>query len=152
MPWYDQWGWASETEIPGRFTSVPLPADIPQGHAANWTGYAWVVMAYSPPPVAVPSERRMTKLAFRNRFSATEKENIELASCDNPAAPTEQRRLAASLRANLADQRDARYISPDRDDTRTGVFKLEQFGLIGPGRALEILDAPISEAEAYRGE
>lgn len=103
-----------------------------------------------PPPPPVPPVR-LSRLAFRNRFTATEKATIEFAAADNPAAPTPQRQQAAALRANLADQRDAEFIDLTRADTRTGVLTLEAMGLIGPGRALVILDTPPSPTEVWNG-
>lgn len=94
---------------------------------------------------------RITKLAFRNRFSASEKVAIELASLDNPSAPMPQRSLAATLRANQADLAVAQYIDLGRADTRAGVVALEKFGLIGAGRAAEVLDTTPTEAEVWRG-
>ena len=100
---------------------------------------------------AEPTRTKMTKLAFRNRFTQAEKTAIEFASIDNPAAPTAQRMAAASLRASMADQRDAEHINPQRPDTRKGVFDMQTYGLIAAGRALQILDAPISLTEEFHG-
>lgn len=151
MPWFDQWGWASLTEIPGRFTPTPLPENIPEGQAANWTGYEWLILPRQPAVVHTAGPRRITKLAFRNRFTQAEKVAIELAAADDPAAPAEQRLLAATLRANLADQRDAEFIDLDFHDTQIGVQTLENHGLIGPGRADTILGAAIQPHEAFEG-
>lgn len=100
--------------------------------------------ANEPPP---PDLRRVTPLAFRNRFTQAEKVAIELASVDNPAAPIEQRTLAAAVRASLADAAVARWIDLDFQDTRDGVLALEAAGVIAAGRALEILDAPVTPFE-----
>ena len=72
MPYYfDTWGWLSETVIEGRSTNVvpPAPADIPEGHAANFTGHKWVVVPYTAPPPPVPPvlaspTRRQLKLVM----------------------------------------------------------------------------------------
>lgn len=104
------------------------------------------------PGIVAPNpSRRMTRLAFRQRFTRQEKGRIEMAALDNPAAPMEQRLLAAELRADLADQAQATFIDPDRPDTRAGVFAVEAASLIAPGRALEILDTPVTEQEAWNG-
>lgn len=42
----------------------------------------------------------------------------------------------------------AKFIDLDRDDTRAGVQALEAAGVVGAGRAAEILDAPIEPHEA----
>jgi hypothetical protein len=117
----------------------------------NWT---------PPPPVEEPEPqpnpvpvggRKITRLAFRNRFTQAEKVTLELASLDDPAAPMQQRQQAAALRASMKDQENATYIDLDRADTRAGVMALELGGLIASGRALQILDAPIADEEHYRG-
>lgn len=101
--------------------------------------------------VVVQPMRRITKLAFRNRFTQTEKVMLELAALDDPAATAAARQQAASLRVNMKDMEVASYIDLDRADTRASVQNLESAGLIGVGRALEILDAAIQPNEAYMG-
>lgn len=96
---------------------------------------------------AAPALRHITKLAFRNRFTQAEKVAIELAAADNPAASAEARQQAAGLRSALADLSAADYIDLDRADTRAQAQGLEAGGLLGAGRALEILDAEIQPAE-----
>jgi hypothetical protein len=82
---------------------------------------------------------RLTVLEFRNRFTQAEKVAIELASLDDPAAALSQRAQAAALRAYQADLLVASYVDLSRADTQAGVHALEQFGLLAPGRALQIL-------------
>lgn len=90
---------------------------------------------------------RITRLAFRNRFTQAEKVALEIAALDNPAATLAQRQQAAAIRAHLADLAASTFIDLGRDDTRAGVQALEAGGLIGVGRALEILDAPVEAHE-----
>ena len=97
------------------------------------------------------SPRRITKLAFRNRFTKAEKAGIEFAALDDPTAPIAQRQQAAALRADLKDQEQATFIDLDDEDTRTGVLTLEMVGLIASGRAVEILDAPVQDRERFTG-
>jgi hypothetical protein len=95
-----------------------------------------------------PNEfQRVTVLAFRNRFTQTEKVTIELAALDVPSGTMPQRLAAATIRANLADMAVANFIDLDRDDTRAGVQAMESAGIIAAGRAVEILDAPIQDVE-----
>ena len=93
---------------------------------------------------------KITKLAFRQRFTPAEKASIEIASLDNPAAPIEQRGLAATLRVNQQDIQAATYIDLQRVDTRAGVQALEQYGLIAAGRAAAILDTLPTPEEVYK--
>lgn len=94
-------------------------------------------------PAAEPGAafgRRITKLAFLTRFTDSEAVHIDLAS---QGATVE----AASMRRYQAKVNAAEWIDLDRPDTRLGVQTLEAVGLIGAGRALEILDVPVADDE-----
>ena len=51
------------------------------------------------------------------------------------------------MRATLADQAAAQFIHLDDPATVVGVQGLEALGIIEPGRALEIVTAPIQPEE-----
>ena len=115
--------------------------------AVDWPDYPFATHNHN---LVVPVEppdpsRRLTKLQFRNRFTAAEKRAIEFASLDNPSASQEDRLKAADLRVFLADVEAATPepdgTSIDLDDPRTvaGVNALESYGLIATGRTAEIL-------------
>lgn len=89
--------------------------------------------------------RKITVLAFRNRFSKMEKIKIEMASIDNPSLAIDDptRLMAAALRVDLKDTDNATFIDLDNTSTREGVLTLEQYDIIDPGRALIILDSVI---------
>ena len=91
-------------------------------------------------PVPVPELRRITRLAFLDRFTDAEAVAIDLASM---GATVE----AASVRRYLSKVNAAAFIDMDRADTRAGVQALEAGGLLGEGRALEIMDAPVEQHE-----
>lgn len=98
-------------------------------------------------PVSSTVDRKITVLAFRNRFTMQEKVTMELASCNNPTASIEDRTLAATLRAFLSDLNMATFIDLTRSDTRGDVQMLEQYGIILSGRALVILDSAVTDFE-----
>jgi hypothetical protein len=102
----------------------------------------------SPPEPPVP-KRYITKLAFRNRFTSQEKVALEIAALDDPSKTMQERSLSARLRVNQVDVQAATYIDLDRPDTREGVMALESIGLLAAGRALTILDAPVTIDEVY---
>lgn len=102
-------------------------------------------------PDAPAATRWITVLAFRQRFTQSEKIALEIAQLDNPAATMQERGQAAALRVLLADVAVATYIDLDRADTREGVEALEAATLLGVGRAAEILDDEIQAHERYRG-
>lgn len=117
----------------------------PEGVQVGWL-YDGAV--FSPPVTPEPVEDwRVTRLAFRNRFTTAEKVALEIAALDNPAAAMPARAQAAALRANQADLAAATFVDLQRADTRAGVQALEAGGLLAAGRALAILDAPVEAHE-----
>ena len=97
--------------------------------------------AFEPsPPPAVPTERNVSRKAFLSRFTDAEAINIDLASIGAT-------REAAAVRSYLSKVNAAQHIDLADDETRDGVQALEAGGLLQPGRALAILDAPIDPRE-----
>ncbi len=100
---------------------------------------AWA-LAPEPEPTPAELDTRITRLAFRNRFSTSEKVALEIAALDDPAAPMAQRQQAAALRAHLKDLDSANWVDLTRPETISAVQSLEAGGLLAEGRAAEILD------------
>ena len=107
---------------------------------ANYPG-AWELVP-APPPIdaAEPTDARITRLAFRNRFTTAEKVALELAALDNPTAPAAARQQSAALRAYLKDLEAASWVDLTRPETVAAMQMLAASGLIGEGRAAAILD------------
>lgn len=82
------------------------------------------------------SGSRVTRLAFRNRFLPAEKAALYTAA-----------KTSVDIQIYLDDVNAASYIDLQRPDTRASVQALETAGLIGAGRAAQILDAPIQPDE-----
>lgn len=123
--------------------------DVAVAHDQAQIGWAWdgqQLHAPAPPP-APPAPPRITRLAFRNRFTLAEKAALEFAALDDPAAALAQRQQSALLRAMLADQAVAKYIDLADPSTVAGVQLLEQSGLLAAGRAADILGAPVQPGE-----
>lgn len=122
---------------------------------ASWTTYKMNAtldgLEVAPIVAPTPPARHITKLAFRNRFTADEKVLIELAGIDNPSSSLQERQKAAKVRVVQADLAAASYIGLDRQETRAGVLMLEESQILAEGRALEILDAEILPIERYVG-
>lgn len=123
-----------------RFWTLPDGAQV-----FDADGETWELVAADTP--ARP--RHIWKLAFRNRFTQPEKVAIEMAAIDSAEATTEQRQIAAALRASVKDMDAATFVDLDLAMTRLGVLALEQYGLLAAGRAIEILDAPVQEWEYF---
>ena len=113
---------------------------------------AWVAQGNTPTEVTIPivETRRITKLAFRNRFTTTEKVTLEMASIDNPAT-TQTRQMAATLRVYMKDLETATFIDLERPDTQAAVMLLASAGLITTDRANAILHDPVQPHEIVGG-
>lgn len=85
---------------------------------------------------AAPTMSRVTRLAFRNRFTTAEKIALYNAA-----------KTSVEVQIYLDDVNAASYIDLQWPDTRASVQYLESLGLIAPGRALGILDSPIQDDE-----
>lgn len=92
------------------------------------------------PAPEVVEDKKITRLAFLNRFGDEEAIAIDLASI---GATVE----AAAVRLYLKKVDSATFIDLNDPKTRAGVITLESMGLIGPGRALDILDLPVEPSE-----
>lgn len=147
--YFDLFGWLSAEVIEGRETEI-APPDQPlaEGFAWNFTGYEWRPQELDPKPQALPqappAPRRVTRLAFLSRFTDDEAIGIDLAS-QGYTVP------AASVRRYLSKVNAAEFIDLTDTATRTGVYALEVANLLAKGRAAEILDAPVTEAERFKG-
>jgi hypothetical protein len=111
-----------------------LPADAGGQIGDLWDGEVFT----APPPAA--AAKRITRLAFRNRFTAAERIALYTAAANN-----------AMLRAYLDDVGAATYIDLSASSTIEGVQALEAAAIIGAGRAAEILTNPVREDEAWAG-
>ena len=110
---------------------------------ASLMGKRWnpQAQAFEPgPPPPVPTERNVSRKAFLSRFTDAEAIDIDLASIGAT-------REAAAVRRYLSKVNAAQHIDLADEETRTGVQALEAAGLLQPGRALVILDAPIEPKE-----
>lgn len=118
---------------------IEAPADFDATRMAEYR--------YDDGVLSLQPDTKITRLAFRNRFTADEKVALEIASLDNPTGTMEQRQQAAAIRVHLADVVASTFIDLGGRDTRAGVLGLEAGGLLTEGRALEILDAPVQPHE-----
>ena len=122
------------------------PGTTPEGMWAILTKNG-VEYTATPPPTPVPGVSvepyygtRITRLAFRNRFTFAEKVALETAAESN-----------ATLRVMMKDQESATCIDLGRQDTIDGVNALVGLTLLTEERATEILTTPVQEIEAYNG-
>lgn len=102
----------------------------------RWENGEWHDVPQPEPPI----DTRITRLAFRNRYTAAEKVALEIAALDDPSADMPQRQQAAALRAHLKDLDAANWVDLTRPETIAAVQSLESAGLLATGRAAQILD------------
>lgn len=123
-------------EFAPNIVMIPLPEGSPvQG------GWLYSDGQFTEPELPITdTPTRITRLAFLSRFTDAEAVTLDLAS----QGATVQ---AATMRRYLSKVNAATYIDLSRADTRAGVIALEGAGILGAGRALEILDAPIQLEE-----
>lgn len=109
----------------------------------------WVAAGNAPTEVSVPVQQsaKITRFAFRSRFTASEKVALEFAMMDNPAADMQQRQIAAMLRVFVKDLDNAQFVILDREDIVQGVQMLVQLGVLTPERAINILTSPVQPEE-----
>lgn len=98
--------------------------------------FAWEVT-----PADIPSRTRMTVYAFLRRFTNDEAVAIDIASYGETVQ-------AASVRRYMSLITNALSIDLDMTELREGVYGLEASGLLTAGRAVVILDTPITHVEA----
>ena len=126
-------------EYTGPDEYIDAPADFDVTRLAEYR--------YEDGALVLAPDTRITRLAFRNRFTSTEKMALEMAALDDPTAPMAQRQQAAAIRVHLADVAASTFIDLGSQHTRAGVQELEAGGLLTEERALEILDAPVQPHE-----
>ena len=117
-----------------------------QGAGIGWhyDGEAFTAPVPESPPA---QDTRITRLAFRKRFTQAEKVALEIAALDDPSATPAQRAQAAALRAYLKDVDAAQFIDLADAHVAAGVHTLEAAGLLAAGRTAEIINAPVTPDE-----
>lgn len=88
---------------------VEAPADFDVARMGDYV--------YDGTSLSLPPDTRLTRLAFRNRFTQSEKVMLELAGVDDPTAPMAQRQQAAAIRVYLADVAASAFVDLGRADT-----------------------------------
>lgn len=116
---------------------------------------AWVEAGNQPTIVNdAPSQPAQPKIkvgAFRERLGTTVKTKIEMACLDNPAAPIEQRLMAARLRVMKDDLADYTHVDLARPDVLAGLNELKAAGILIQADIDRIYAPPFHEEELYHG-
>ena len=121
------------------------PLDTPHeqglGVGVDWS---WDGEFHPPATSEITPTTKITRLAFMNRFTDAEAISIDLASQGATVQAAAMRRYQKKVDA-------ATFVDLDQQDTRDGVISLESIGILVPGRALQILDTPVTQEEVYKG-
>lgn len=117
---------------------------------------AWVAAGNNPPVVntvanTLPAAPKIKVGAFRERLGNTVKVKIEMASLDNPAAPLEQRMLAAKLRVMKEDTANSSHIDLGRTDLKAGLLELKAVGIMTDADIDRVYAPPFRDDELWHG-
>jgi hypothetical protein len=126
------------TEIATGKVAITYTNDVPLSYGrADWDDPALFehVAVASPEPPPRPPKAPMTKWQFRSLFTLAERVLCDNAA-DNAAVPVE---YVPVLRTMNLDFAAAEEIDPSLPDVQAGVRLLETLGLLGAGRADDIL-------------
>lgn len=128
--------------IPPNSTPIAPPA-LSGTEVAQLQSDGWVILSERPPAPPEPTPAPpppviLNKVDFLRLFYQQERIDIRAAGVVNPIIADYQYMLDAAVTVNLQDP-----------DILTGVPLLEQAGLIGPGRAAQILanEPPVPNGE-----
>jgi len=128
--------------IPPNSTPIAPPA-LTGTEVAQLQSDGWVILAVRPPAPPEPTPAPpppviLNKVDFLRLFYQQERIDIRAAGTVNPIIADYQYMLDAAVTVNLQDP-----------DILTGIPMLEHAGLIGPGRAAQILanEPPVPNGE-----
>lgn len=150
----DQWIYTNPITVdpygPMPQMAAPIaPPETTGTEVAQWQGIQWAILSERPPvPTPQPTPEPtppppapviLNKVDFLRLFYQQERIDIRAAGAVNPIIADYQYMLDAATTVNLDDP-----------DILTGVPLLEQAGLIGPGRAAQILanEPPVPNGDA----
>ena len=120
-------------------------------------GWAFDGVTFTPPPADPQPEPEsnpdgpgpfLSNYAFDMRYTLPERIAIKrLADQRNPDGSYTDTALAVQVNVERAQK--AKFVNPQRAETRNGVMQFVVLGVLTEARAIEILDAPIQPFEAY---
>lgn len=134
------------------FQHLPLRVRLDDTYAVAQPAVqvGWVLgpdNVFAPPP----NKRWITRRSFRNRFTQTETQKIELLLADlsRTDATDDQRKIAAQISAFQREVSDGPYVDMDLPETVSGINWMWYVAGVMDSelRVTEFLDGPIAESE-----
>lgn len=135
----------TEEDIHALGSRYDLVIDITDSNPAPTVGWVLSGNQLIDPSATAVATRKITKLGMRQRFTFSELVAITGASQSTNA------NIALPVQVLLGNLSVATYIDLNRADTIGGLNLLVSLGVLTSSRAAEILSAPISSSEMYRG-
>lgn len=132
----------SEEEIQDLAKTHQCVFDITNMEPEPKVGYTFDGKTILYPPDTV-FNKKITRLAFRNRFTPTEKATMYAAASQNNAN-------GYAFKSYLDDLAAAMFVDLSRADTIASVQLLATYQIITTQRASEILNNPIQDHERYQ--
>lgn len=119
----------------------PIPA---KGWVRQADG-SFLPPAEEPRPATLP--RRISRMAFHDRFLLDELVHLKLVAAINPTDPAEAQRLSAEVAIFDDKLKYASYVDLDDERTVNYLNYLVYLGVLDEGRARQILTAPVQDHE-----
>lgn len=116
--------------------------DVTNANPMPEAGWTFDGLNFVAPEGVVPS-RKITRLAFRNRLTQTEKASIYAIASQNNG-------LGFLMRSYLDDLSAATFVDLARPDTIASMNQLTALTILTAERAQEILNSPIQEIERFK--
>lgn len=133
----------SEEEISSLMLKYQQIVDITDTMPVPHVDWVWTGNSFNQPLADTNvATMTITRLAFRNRFTAAEKTTIYTLAGTTQGVP---------LRIFLDDLLSSTFIDLTREDTTIGIDALVSIGILTPARAVQILTTIPTVTELYRG-
>ena len=132
---------------------LAIESDI-AGIGWQYIGGEFIAPVPAPQPEPEPDQNPdgsgpfLSNYAFDMRYTLLERIAIkQLADQRNPDGSFTT--TAYAVQVNVERAAKAKFVNPQRAETRNGVMQFVALGVLTEARALEILDTPIQPFEAY---
>jgi hypothetical protein len=135
----------NEEAVQELMKKFPVVVELSEYDPEPKIGWEWNGSKLFDPSGLLTASLKITRLAFRNRFTQTERATLYGLAAQNNATGYAFRDYLDSVNA-------ATFIDLSRADTKASVNLLATMGVLSAQRASDILTKPIEDQEKYKGE